>query len=131
MRGCSEAEEGGTLEQRSEPCLHIWVGAGWGEGAEPEGGGGAGGPEALPSSLVVAINKTNSKREKERGGVLERERRGERVISGERDREMEEESGEEEVLGSSLTMEKVAAAKQFIENHYRTQMKTIQERKER
>ncbi|RVW52375.1 hypothetical protein CK203_072118 [Vitis vinifera] len=44
---------------------------------------------------------------------------------------MEEGSGEEEVLGSSLTMEKVAAAKQFIENHYRTQMKTIQERKER
>ena len=44
---------------------------------------------------------------------------------------MEEVSGEEEVQGSSLTMEKVAAAKQFIENHYRTQMKTIQERKER
>ncbi|KAA3490550.1 serine/threonine-protein kinase 38-like isoform X1 [Gossypium australe] len=43
----------------------------------------------------------------------------------------EEESGEEEVLGSSLTMEKVAAAKQFIENHYRAQMKNIQERKER
>ncbi|XP_055820387.1 uncharacterized protein LOC129889211 isoform X1 [Solanum dulcamara] len=38
---------------------------------------------------------------------------------------------EEEVLGSSLTMEKVAAAKQFIENHYKTQMKSIQERKER
>jgi demethoxyubiquinone hydroxylase (CLK1/Coq7/Cat5 family) len=37
----------------------------------------------------------------------------------------------EEVLGSSLTMEKVAAAKQFIENHYRAQMKTIKERKER
>ncbi|XP_022750067.1 serine/threonine-protein kinase tricorner-like isoform X1 [Durio zibethinus] len=43
----------------------------------------------------------------------------------------EEESREEEVLGSSLTMEKVAAAKQFIENHYRAQMKNIQERKER
>ncbi|XVE97714.1 hypothetical protein REPUB_Repub03eG0042700 [Reevesia pubescens] len=42
----------------------------------------------------------------------------------------EEESGEE-VLGSRLTMEKVAAAKQFIENHYRAQMKNIQERKER
>lgn len=38
---------------------------------------------------------------------------------------------EEEVLGSSLTMEKVAAAKQFIENHYRAQRKNIQERKER
>ncbi|THG17733.1 hypothetical protein TEA_030149 [Camellia sinensis var. sinensis] len=48
---------------------------------------------------------------------------------------MEEEQSqngeEEEVLGSSLTMEKVAAAKQFIENHYRAQMKNIQERKER
>ncbi|MCD7467835.1 hypothetical protein HAX54_005481 [Datura stramonium] len=43
----------------------------------------------------------------------------------------EEQHGEEEVLGSSLTMEKVAAAKQFIENHYKTQMKSIQERKER
>lgn len=39
--------------------------------------------------------------------------------------------GDDEVLGSSLTMEKVAAAKQFIENHYKTQMKNIQERKER
>ncbi|XP_073283504.1 uncharacterized protein [Primulina huaijiensis] len=38
---------------------------------------------------------------------------------------------EEEILGSSLTMEKVAAAKQFIENHYKNQMKSIQERKER
>ncbi|KAK8597584.1 hypothetical protein V6N13_094987 [Hibiscus sabdariffa] len=43
----------------------------------------------------------------------------------------EEGSGGDEVLGSSLTMEKVAAAKQFIENHYRAQMKNIQERKER
>ncbi|KAL0330678.1 UNVERIFIED_CONTAM: putative serine/threonine-protein kinase ndrA [Sesamum angustifolium] len=39
--------------------------------------------------------------------------------------------GGEEILGSSLTMEKVAAAKQFIENHYKNQMKSIQERKER
>ncbi|KAI7749373.1 hypothetical protein M8C21_000723 [Ambrosia artemisiifolia] len=38
---------------------------------------------------------------------------------------------DDEVQGSSLTMEKVAAAKQFIENHYKTQMKNIQERKER
>ncbi|XP_020097447.1 serine/threonine-protein kinase 38 [Ananas comosus] len=37
----------------------------------------------------------------------------------------------EEKVGSSLTMERVAAAKQFIENHYRAQMKNIQERKER
>ncbi|KAG9154076.1 hypothetical protein Leryth_000563 [Lithospermum erythrorhizon] len=36
-----------------------------------------------------------------------------------------------EVLGSSSTMEKVAAAKQFIENHYKTHLKTIQDRKQR
>lgn len=56
-------------------------------------------------------------------------------IVAEREREMEdleeEEKVGEEVLGSSLTMEKVAAAKKFIENHYRAQMKNIQERKER
>ncbi|GFP91385.1 serine/threonine-protein kinase cbk1 [Phtheirospermum japonicum] len=40
-------------------------------------------------------------------------------------------NGGEEIIGSSLTMEKVAAAKQFIENHYKNQMKSIQERKER
>lgn len=38
---------------------------------------------------------------------------------------------EQEILGSSLTMEKVAAAKKYIENHYKAQMKNIQERKER
>ncbi|XP_072985724.1 uncharacterized protein [Typha latifolia] len=37
----------------------------------------------------------------------------------------------EEEVGSSLTMERVAAAKKFIENHYRSHMKNIQERKER
>ncbi|PIN21548.1 NDR serine/threonine kinase [Handroanthus impetiginosus] len=47
------------------------------------------------------------------------------------DEEGENNNGEEEILGSSLTMEKVAAAKQFIENHYKNQMKSIQERKER
>ncbi|GLT45049.1 hypothetical protein SLA2020_189130 [Shorea laevis] len=58
---------------------------------------------------------------------------------------VEEEEGEDEVgpmaaevveeedgqIGSSLTMERVAVAKQFIENHYKAQMKHIQERKER
>ncbi|KAF3775500.1 putative serine/threonine-protein kinase [Nymphaea thermarum] len=53
--------------------------------------------------------------------------RGE-AANGGRDGERVE---EEETLGSILTMEKVAAAKQFIENHYRSQMKNIQERKER
>lgn len=45
--------------------------------------------------------------------------------------DLPEKGNGEEVQGSSLTMEKVAAAKQFIENHYRAQMKNIQERKER
>jgi len=36
-----------------------------------------------------------------------------------------------EAVGSTLTMERVAAAKKLIENHYRSQMKNIQERKER
>uniref|UniRef100_A0A803N1Z7 non-specific serine/threonine protein kinase n=1 Tax=Chenopodium quinoa TaxID=63459 RepID=A0A803N1Z7_CHEQI len=34
-------------------------------------------------------------------------------------------------MGSTLTMEKAKAAKKLIENHYRAQMKNIQERKER
>ncbi|CAL9762186.1 unnamed protein product [Musa acuminata subsp. burmannicoides] len=43
----------------------------------------------------------------------------------------EEAEVEAEAVGSSLTMERVAAAKKFIENHYRNQTKNIQERKER
>eukprot|EP00250_Pteridium_aquilinum_P018122 c23956_g1_i1 orf=578-2215(+) len=49
----------------------------------------------------------------------------------------QEESGhgisgpDEGVVASSITQQKVAAAKQYIENHYRTQMKSLQERKER
>lgn len=35
------------------------------------------------------------------------------------------------MLGSRLTVAKVAAAEQFIENHYKTNMKNIQEHKER
>lgn len=62
-------------------------------------------------------------RVRKRGYGEQRERERERM----EDRPEEE----EEVLGSSLTMEKVAAAKQFIENHYRAQRKNIQERKER
>jgi hypothetical protein len=65
--------------------------------------------------------------------LRERERERERGEGFQREKvEMEDiEEEVEEVLGSSLTMEKVAAAKQFIENHYRAQMKTIKERKER
>jgi serine/threonine kinase 38 len=36
-----------------------------------------------------------------------------------------------EELPSSITRQKVAAAKQYIENHYKSQMKSLQERKER
>ena len=32
---------------------------------------------------------------------------------------------------SNVTKQKVAAAKQYIENHYKEQMKSLQERKER
>ncbi|XP_010541082.1 PREDICTED: serine/threonine-protein kinase tricorner [Tarenaya hassleriana] len=44
-----------------------------------------------------------------------------------------EEGVEEEgtVVGSSLTLEKVAAAKQFIESHYKAHMKHIQQRRQR
>lgn len=34
-------------------------------------------------------------------------------------------------VASTKTMERVAAAKKFIEDHYRAQMKNLQERKER
>ncbi|AQK93120.1 Putative AGC protein kinase family protein [Zea mays] len=37
----------------------------------------------------------------------------------------------EVAVGSTKTMERVAAAKKFIEDHYRAQMKNLQERKER
>lgn len=36
-----------------------------------------------------------------------------------------------EELPSSITRQKVAAAKQYIESHYKAQMKNLQERKER
>lgn len=39
-----------------------------------------------------------------------------------------EEEGE---VGSSLTMERVAAAKKYIENHYKAHKKHLQERRER
>jgi serine/threonine kinase 38 len=42
-----------------------------------------------------------------------------------------EEGGGGEEVGSTLTMERVAAAKKFIENHYRAQTKNLQERRER
>lgn len=41
------------------------------------------------------------------------------------------ESADDGQVGSSLTLERVAAAKQFIESHYKAQMKHIQDRKQR
>lgn len=41
------------------------------------------------------------------------------------------ESADDGQVGSSLTLERVAAAKQFIEGHYKAQMKHIQDRKQR
>lgn len=37
----------------------------------------------------------------------------------------------DEAPPSDITKQRVAAAKQYIENHYKTQMKILQERKER
>ncbi|KAI3447170.1 hypothetical protein Pfo_003835 [Paulownia fortunei] len=48
------------------------------------------------------------------------------VVKEEVEQEMEEEQ-----LGSSLTLERVAAAKKFIENHYKSHMKDMQKRRER
>ncbi|KAL0333746.1 UNVERIFIED_CONTAM: putative serine/threonine-protein kinase ndrA [Sesamum angustifolium] len=42
-----------------------------------------------------------------------------------------EEVEEEQQLGSSQTLERVAAAKNFIENHYKSHMKDMQQRRER
>ncbi|GFP79431.1 serine/threonine-protein kinase cbk1 [Phtheirospermum japonicum] len=47
------------------------------------------------------------------------------------DEEMEEQQLVEEDLGSRLTLERAAAAKRFIENHYKSHMKNMQERRQR
>ncbi|KAI3973042.1 hypothetical protein MKX01_019700, partial [Papaver californicum] len=39
--------------------------------------------------------------------------------------------GGDDEAASNVTKQKVAAAKQYIENHYKEQMKNLQERKER
>ncbi|KAL6558625.1 hypothetical protein OROMI_018975 [Orobanche minor] len=44
---------------------------------------------------------------------------------------VEEEEEDEEELGSNLTLERAAAAKRFIENHYKSHMKNMQERRQR
>jgi serine/threonine kinase 38 len=54
------------------------------------------------------------------------------VIDGEQEEEENVVGGDgEDDVVSTLTMERVEAAKKFIENHYRSQMKHIQERKEK
>jgi hypothetical protein len=54
-----------------------------------------------------------------------------RLNKAKEDEEEEEEEEGGDQVGSSLTLERVAAAKIFIENHYKAQMKHIQQRKER
>ncbi|KAB1223771.1 Serine/threonine-protein kinase CBK1 [Morella rubra] len=62
-------------------------------------------------------------REKSRASMKKKEPNGEgKVVSNA--------PGDEETL-SNVTKQKVAAAKQYIENHYKEQMKNLQERKER
>lgn len=60
--------------------------------------------------------RTTSSRKKDLGG------------SG-REGPREMESGDEAL--SNVTKQRVAAAKQYIENHYKEQMKNLQERRER
>ncbi|XVF35070.1 hypothetical protein REPUB_Repub18cG0113300 [Reevesia pubescens] len=62
--------------------------------------------------------KEEEVKEKEEGPILAEEGAGEEEV-------------EEEDDVTSLTLERVAAAKQFIEGHYKAQKKHIQERKER
>lgn len=47
------------------------------------------------------------------------------------DAESEDMVNLEEKMGSNLTLERVAAAKKFIEAHYKSHMKHIRDRKER
>lgn len=60
---------------------------------------------------------------------MENQEDSDKVMPLPEDDEVVEELAEE--LGSSLTLERAAAAKKFIENHYKAQMKHIQERKQR
>ncbi|XP_019192151.1 PREDICTED: serine/threonine-protein kinase 38-like [Ipomoea nil] len=64
---------------------------------------------------------------------MEEERKAvtETAYSEDEEEEEEEEEELEEQLGSSLTLERVAAAKKYIESHYKTHMKQYKERIER
>lgn len=89
-------------------------------------------------SLPQFTNHREKRGKKRKKGVsrgMENQKVGESVhVREEEDdvavEEEEEQQGDVDV-GSSMTLERVAAAKKFIENHYRSQRKHIQERKER
>lgn len=78
-------------------------------------------------SHVVAVDRQ----------ILERENASDAMENHNNNKTAEEEEectvGEEdeEEPSSSLTLERVAVAKQFIENHYKSHMKHIKERRER
>lgn len=76
--------------------------------------------------VLVLGMENNHKEEEEEGEVNEKDE-----VVGPMGGDGEEEVDQQGDVGSSLTMERVAAAKKFIENHYRAQMKHIRERKER
>ncbi|KAH1041808.1 hypothetical protein GLYMA_09G066300v4 [Glycine max] len=92
----------------------------------------------LCSQFTNQKEKREKRKEKKKKGVrrgMENQKAGESVhVREEEDdvavEEEEEQQGDVDV-GSSMTLERVAAAKKFIENHYRSQRKHIQERKER
>ncbi|KAL1363884.1 uncharacterized protein [Arachis hypogaea] len=78
--------------------------------------------------------KDHREEEREEGKVKEAmavDDEEEKEDDDEEEEEGEEEEEEEGTTGSSLTMERVAVAKEFIENHYKAHMKHIQDRKER
>lgn len=86
-------------------------------------------------SLPQFTNHREKRGKKRKKGVsrgMENQKVGESVhVREEEDDvavEKEEDHGD---VGSSMTLERVAAAKKFIENHYKSQRKHIQERKER
>lgn len=56
---------------------------------------------------------------------------GDDINNNNKEKEAEGMVNLEEKLGSNLTLERVAAAKKFIEGHYKSHMKHIRERKER
>ncbi|GFY98475.1 AGC (cAMP-dependent, cGMP-dependent and protein kinase C) kinase family protein [Actinidia rufa] len=79
----------------------------------------------------VGTNPTSDREGEGHSNILEREREDDQEDDDKVGPLAGEEMEEEEQLGSSLTLERVAVAKQFIENHYKAHMKHIKERRER